>query len=518
MYNHEVIKEHSVSSHPHFRSASWFSPFCPPDLSFLLKIQENFIFPVSTVNFKIFTHSCLRKRSSPREVSLPENSFREIFCGEQLWTMGLTGVAACIKYLIFVFNLLFLISGIAITTLGAIILGSYYSYEHVLLHGFISVSLLFIIVGVITVVLSFIGCCGAVKESHCMVILFSALLIVVFILELSGGIAGYILKMQTSDFLVSQLNSSMLEYNANAKSESTQLWNLMQADLHCCGVHNWRDWDQVFHNDSLPFSCCESVGNCTTSSPDIFPTGCVRVFSQLVGGNAGIIAGILIIGVGTTIKAIYSHFDTFLEDRFNSPATLLIVIGCIVFIVAFFGCCGAAPGLAGYLLKDGLKEYLVDRLNVSMTSYDKNAEIARTIDFMQERRRAIEEMNKGKSIKDVASMFAVDTSTVHYWKRNKGTSLFGGDLVIPNSCCVDTCSTVYGNGCLPRVQYVVERSAIMLASAAVSIALLQLLGVMFACSLGKSIRHTKTERERRRWELRESLLRKDSFYGDSSKA
>ncbi|PSN57243.1 hypothetical protein C0J52_05003 [Blattella germanica] len=28
-------------------------------------------------------------------------------------------------------------------------------------------------------------------------------------------------------------------------------------------------------------------------------------------------------------------------------------------------------------------------------------------------------MNKGKSIKDVASMFAVDNSTVRYWKRNK---------------------------------------------------------------------------------------------------
>jgi len=39
-----------------------------------------------------------------------------------------------------------------------------------------------------------------------------------------------------------------------------------------------------------------------------------------------------------------------------------------------------------------------------------------------------------------------------------------------------------------------------------------MLGVMFACSLAKSIRHQKTERERRQWELRERLLRKDSFY------
>jgi hypothetical protein len=48
------------------------------------------------------------------------------------------------------------------------------------------------------------------------------------------------------------------------------------------------------------------------------------------------------IGLGTTIQAIYGHFDSFLDDRFFSPATLLIAIGCIVFVVALFGCCGAA--------------------------------------------------------------------------------------------------------------------------------------------------------------------------------
>jgi len=53
------------------------------------------------------------------------------------------------------------------------------------------------------------------------------------------------------------------------------------------------------------------------------------------------ISGILIIGIGTTIHAIYNHFDTLLEDRFFTPAYLLIAIGCIVFVVAFFGCFGA---------------------------------------------------------------------------------------------------------------------------------------------------------------------------------
>jgi Tetraspanin family. len=44
-----------------------------------------------------------------------------------------------------------------------------------------------------------------------------------------------------------------------------------------------------------------------------------------------------------------------------------------------------SAGLAGYVLKDGLKEYLVSRVNVSMQYYSTDPEIARTIDFMQEK-------------------------------------------------------------------------------------------------------------------------------------
>jgi len=44
-----------------------------------------------------------------------------------------------------------------------------------------------------------------------------------------------------------------------------------------------------------------------------------------------------------------------------------------------------SAGLAGYVLKDGLKEYLVSRVNTSMQYYSSDPEIARTIDFMQEK-------------------------------------------------------------------------------------------------------------------------------------
>lgn len=237
-----------------------------------------------------------------------------------------------------------------------------------------------------------------------------------------------------------------------------------------------------------------------------------------------VITGILISSVGATIKAIYNNFDTLLEDRFYSPATLLIAIGCIVFVVAVFGCCGAvrestcmimifavllaivfllelSAGLAGYILQDGLKEYLVSRVNVSIEKYETDSEIAGTIDFMQER------------------LQCCGLESYHDWEGKlengtQGTISDDGNITVPTSCCLQSCEYISGNGCINRLLYVVGQSAVMLASAAISIALLQLLGVMFACSLGRSIRHQKTERERRRWELRESLLRNDSFYND----
>lgn len=49
----------------------------------------------------------------------------------------------------------------------------------------------------------------------------------------------------------------------------------------------------------------------------------------------------MIISVGTTIYAVYENFSHFLDPSYFSPATLLVVVGILVFIIAFMGCCGA---------------------------------------------------------------------------------------------------------------------------------------------------------------------------------
>jgi CD63 antigen len=57
---------------------------------------------------------------------------------------------------------------------------------------------------------------------------FSVLLLVVFILELSGGIAGYVLRDRARDFLKGKLNESMYRYD---NIETQEVWFALQTTV-----------------------------------------------------------------------------------------------------------------------------------------------------------------------------------------------------------------------------------------------------------------------------------------------
>ena len=44
--------------------------------------------------------------------------------------------------------------------------------------------------------ITFFGCCGAIKEHHCMTLSFSVLLALILVIELGAGIASYAFREQ----------------------------------------------------------------------------------------------------------------------------------------------------------------------------------------------------------------------------------------------------------------------------------------------------------------------------------
>ncbi|CAI9546732.1 unnamed protein product [Staurois parvus] len=108
--------------------------------------------------------------------------------------MAVEGGMKCIKYLIFIFNLIFWLCGIALIGLGI--------YVQIYLNKTLTISnvstsgapIVLIVVGVVIFFISFFGCCGAVKENYCMVTTFAVLLGVIFLVEIAAAIAGYVFR------------------------------------------------------------------------------------------------------------------------------------------------------------------------------------------------------------------------------------------------------------------------------------------------------------------------------------
>uniref|UniRef100_A0A8C5J1A5 Tetraspanin 8 n=1 Tax=Junco hyemalis TaxID=40217 RepID=A0A8C5J1A5_JUNHY len=114
----------------------------------------------------------------------------------------MAGVSKCMKYSMFIFNFLFWVCGCIILGLSIWIRVS--SAQQIVfplsfqgldssVHGGVN---LLIAVGAIIMVLGFLGCCGAVKESRCMLMLFFIALLLILILQVAAGVLGAVYKPQ----------------------------------------------------------------------------------------------------------------------------------------------------------------------------------------------------------------------------------------------------------------------------------------------------------------------------------
>ncbi|XP_029170963.1 CD63 antigen-like [Nylanderia fulva] len=212
-----------------------------------------------------------------------------------------SGGMTCVKYLLFLFNLIFAITGIVFISVGGVILVVYNGYSNFVDSWFFAAPVLMIIVGVIVFLVSFFGCCGAVKENHCMIITFSVLLLLIFALELGAGITGYMMRGEVANMLENRLNGTMRQYNIN--DDIRRSWDIMQHDLQCCGMNGPADWPKINYVDHaiVPDSCCKEVptqSKCDINSISIQGDGCMMKLQSAIENNAMILGGV---GIGVAL-------------------------------------------------------------------------------------------------------------------------------------------------------------------------------------------------------------------------
>uniref|UniRef100_A0A3Q0T721 CD9 molecule a n=1 Tax=Amphilophus citrinellus TaxID=61819 RepID=A0A3Q0T721_AMPCI len=108
---------------------------------------------------------------------------------------ALSGGETCIKYLMFAFNLVFWLAGTAVLAIGLWLRldqktkGLFEGPESP--YVFYTGVYILIGAGALMMVVGFLGCCGAIRESPCMLGLFFFFLLIIFAIEVAAGIWGF---------------------------------------------------------------------------------------------------------------------------------------------------------------------------------------------------------------------------------------------------------------------------------------------------------------------------------------
>ncbi|KAE8749251.1 hypothetical protein FOCC_FOCC003958, partial [Frankliniella occidentalis] len=165
---------------------------------------------------------------------------------------GLRCGSTTIKYLLFFFNFIFCLCGLALLVLG--VLGTLRSIDSDQIANLKNSFIVICVVGGAIFVISFCGCCGAVRESNCMLVTFAVLLLTIIICEVAIAIVLFVNIGGIPEAV--QLVFKDAKENKNTASMETVNW--IQTNFKCCGTK-----DASFWEGKIPDSCCDS-GKCDT--------------------------------------------------------------------------------------------------------------------------------------------------------------------------------------------------------------------------------------------------------------
>lgn len=210
------------------------------------------------------------------------------------------------------------------------------------------------------------------------------------------------------------------------------------------------------------------------------------------------ICGIVLIGIGAFIQIKASEYLDFLSDNYLNTPIFIIIVGCVIFVVAFFGCCGAwnesscmiytyaaflsiiliaeiGAAIAAFALKGDLKEVIEQKMIEGMANYHTEGHegVTNAWDVMQ------------------GDLQCCGAKGFEDWLNSTVTA-------VPDSCCktdtkgcgADTSEdNIFTKGCLNVFEDQFVGNIGLVGGIALGVAFIQFLGVIFSCCLGKKIRN-----------------------------
>nr|XP_033325041.1 CD63 antigen-like isoform X2 [Megalopta genalis] len=204
-------------------------------------------------------------------------------------------VSGCIKWMLFIVNFLILICGVGILTIGVLAHLQLASESKDFSTPVAFPAITLIVLGSIIFVISFFGCCGAIRESHCMTITFASFLLLILLIQVAVAVFAFVVVKDAD--VREQYVIQFDKYHTS--NSSKQVVDLFQEKLECCGIDSPND----YHELTLPASCCgQKEAVCLVR--DAYQQGCVtamknmlHLIGSVLGGVAIAVAAVELVGI-----------------------------------------------------------------------------------------------------------------------------------------------------------------------------------------------------------------------------
>ncbi|XP_030417666.1 tetraspanin-2 isoform X1 [Gopherus evgoodei] len=204
----------------------------------------------------------------------------------------LRGGLRCVKFLLFAFNFVFWLAGLAVIAFGLWlrfggVLGDLTSEEKSPEYFYMGLYVL-VGAGALMTTVGFFGCCGAVRESQCLLGAFFACLLVIFAAEVTAGVFAFIGKKVAVQEVQAIYEEAYDDYVMDMGKSNKTLIQFHTA-LQCCGKES-----------EIPVkpTCPEGIQ---------VPKNCLHEIQNLINSNLHLvgIVGIAIAGI-TIFGMIFS--------------------------------------------------------------------------------------------------------------------------------------------------------------------------------------------------------------------
>ncbi|XP_055621424.1 23 kDa integral membrane protein-like [Toxorhynchites rutilus septentrionalis] len=194
--------------------------------------------------------------------------------------MGLNCGMSTIKYLLFVFNLLCSLCGIALVAIGGVSMAKISELPDLSEeHNIKAPAIMFIVLGSIIFIIGFFGCCGAIRKNHCMISTYAFFL---FMLIVAQIVIAALVFVYVGDVREAFIKGFGKLFDERDNPANRQLIDTIQANLQCCGKTSAFDWI-----GNMPQSCCRT-GTAPLCAPYI--TGCKASLADFIDNSGDILA------------------------------------------------------------------------------------------------------------------------------------------------------------------------------------------------------------------------------------